>query len=306
MTSILDFLNLKAFGKSPSVGTEIVGEYAKEAAHNYLNNGVPLNDSIIKISQASALTPEQVEMVIWETNKRVHSAKFASQEDKCIDFPLADPAVIMPSLQVQRPAGVKLASAFSNDFELPPPPKEGMYRDFEMCKTASGMHEGLTGEGALPLKYRMKDTIEKLAVKQHDLEADIAIAQDNIHKGEITFLKEARAAIIDYPFHKRLEAFATLAKVASHIQMKPAYRSSLMGKLAQVLIRQGLLEKTASIEQYVSDEIADKCQVINGNNRLYILIKTLKDEVDRRENLQDTWNVVRTDRGILDERVRLL
>jgi hypothetical protein len=117
-------------------------------------------------------------------------------------------------------------------------------------------------------------------------------------------MKEARGAILDLPFSRRLEGFAVLTKAASAVKMKPMYKKGLMKKLAEVMLRQGLMEKTASLDEYISDEIAQKCQVINGNHRLYVLLKTLKDEQDRKENLTDRWNIVRTEQTILDERMR--
>jgi hypothetical protein len=71
-------------------------------------------------------------------------------------------------------------------------------------------------------------------------------------------------------------------------------------------MRQGLIEKIASLEEYISDEVAQKCQVVNGNHRLYVLLKTLASEYDRREALTDKWNVVRTNQHVLDEKMRLL
>lgn len=301
MTSILDFLGLDGF-RNASRGSELVAEYAKEAAHNFLKNGVPLNDTIVKIAQTEALTPETVEMVVWEANKTVHASKFASQADKYVEFPLADAAFVMKSLQVDRPSEAKLASAVSNDFDLPPVDTTGTSRDFELSKTASGMHEGLTGPGAQPLKYRAAVAQEKLASARHELEADLAGLQARIRGNEVTLMKEARAAVLDYPFESRIEAFAALTKVAAAVQIKP----TIMQKLAEVLVRQGLMEKTACLEDLISDEIARKCQVINGNHRLYVLFKTLKEDYDRRDALTDRWNVVRSEQTILDEKMRLL
>jgi hypothetical protein len=305
MTSILDFLNIGSFKATPVKGTEIVREFAKEAAHNFLQNGVALNETIVKIAQTESLTPEQIEMLVWETNKSVHSAKFASADNKYVEFPLADYTCVLKSLQVERPAEAKLASAVSNDFDLPPVDASGTARDFELSKTASGMHEGLTGPGALPLKYRANAALQKLANQKTELSADLADSQQKIHDLEMTFMKEARAAILDYPFQQRHEALGMLTKAASGALQGNRY-NTVITKLATVLVRQGLIEKLASLEDLISDEVAQKCQVINGNHRLYVLLKTLASEYDRREALTDKWNVVRTNQHILDEKVRML
>ena len=69
---------------------ETLEYFGKEAAKEYLQNSVPLNDTITKIAEENALTKEQINRVTEAANTTTYLALFKTAEDKYIEFPVAD------------------------------------------------------------------------------------------------------------------------------------------------------------------------------------------------------------------------
>lgn len=277
---------------------ELINEFAKEAAHGFLTSQVDPSDAVAKIAQSHGLTPESIDLLIQETNKAIHQSKFASSEDKYVTFPVADPKRVFAQLEPQQ----KTASshpAFERDYE------EAPNASFEegFRKTASANRNN---PFEFSTKARVAYVAEKTAHQLNELEGELALTRVNLYQNTVRFMKEARNAVCELPRDDRLQGIFMLKTAMDAAKMSPALEADLLKKLHAVCVQQGVLEKTASVDQYISDEIAKKCQVVRGNHPLYALIQTLNEDYQRAEALQDTYNAVQSKQTRLLKRFRLL
>lgn len=77
-------------------------DLATEATHNFLNEGVPLNDSIEKLARQQDLTTHEIHRVVEESNKQAYLAlrpKMAAAGTPVFEFDLADRDEILGRLQ---------------------------------------------------------------------------------------------------------------------------------------------------------------------------------------------------------------
>ena len=88
---------------------------AKEAADQFIQNNIPLNESIIKIAENSALNPEEINRVVENANNSVYLALFKTADDKYIEFPVADSEKIAAALDDKY---VDIDSL--SDYDVPP------------------------------------------------------------------------------------------------------------------------------------------------------------------------------------------
>lgn len=87
-------------GVTREVSPETLEMLGKEAASMYLNEGIPLNDAIVKLaSEHEDLNDEHVKRIIEFANTEVFQQKFQNDEDKNVHFPVADPNVIFNDLK---------------------------------------------------------------------------------------------------------------------------------------------------------------------------------------------------------------
>jgi hypothetical protein len=78
-------------------------KYAEVAANAYLNDGVSLNDSIVKIAEEKELNPDQIKRVVEAANVKVFQKHFSDEDregHKDVDFDVADPKVIIRRIYV--------------------------------------------------------------------------------------------------------------------------------------------------------------------------------------------------------------
>lgn len=86
-----------------ALSSEDLNNMGKQAADAYLSCGTPLNQAVVKLAQQHAsISPHQVMRVVEYTNQETFQRLFDDNEkyacDKNIDFPLADPRIILHEL----------------------------------------------------------------------------------------------------------------------------------------------------------------------------------------------------------------
>lgn len=78
-------------------------KYAEIAANAYLNDKIPLNDSIVKLAEEKDLNPDQIKRVVEAANVKVFQKHFSDEDregHKDVDFDVADPKVIISRVYV--------------------------------------------------------------------------------------------------------------------------------------------------------------------------------------------------------------
>lgn len=295
-TSLLDYMSDMTGTARRRPDLSLLADFSKAAARDYLSNQVSMNESIVKLAQAHGLTPDDVNTVVAEANKAVHAHLFKTSANKYVTFDLADPKVILESLQAPVE---KTASVHEDDFRRPP------RKNTCVEKYASASRQGSN----LSAKQEVYFAHEKLAQQAGALKDEIAWLNTRITGGEERFVKIARNMLLSQDFSERKRSLPFLYKFAMDAGLTKERTQPLIEKLALVLEGQGVIEKVAMSEvdpSLISDEIARTTKVTNGQHPLYILINTLKSDYDRRDMWTDKANKIKTDMGELQERLTQL
>lgn len=281
--SMFDFL----VGDAPTktVDLELAKEFAKQAASAYLGQAtVPLNDTISKIASIEKLNPDQISIVCQEANKLVNTQLFKTAENKYTDFELADASRILGQLEgVEKNASIEI----DRDYELSPK-EETYFNDFSITKTAG--HAGISDNS----KRIKQASIEKLAAEKQRFEDDVYQYNTDVQVLENQFVKIARNQLLPYGLKERRNSFPYITRFCKEAGLDMERTKQLMGYLDKVMVRQGLLEKSADIKAD-PDLISDKlnARVVNGTHPLYIVIKTIKEKDDEKKLFQDRGNIIK-------------
>lgn len=287
-------------------------EWANATASSYLSSGEDPTDRLCKIAQQESLVPHQIHTLAAEINKSLHQRKYASAENKyhAADFPLADAREAVNRVQLDG-GQTKLA------VEMKPPVFEDnspdMYEMFgvkpeEMDKTASIRHE-------------LKGALEKTALLREKLADKMRVGGIEADTLEFRFIKTARQHVLANSMNppERLEKLSELHQFAEASGMMETAREPL-AKLAYVLGKEGLLEKKAASELFSywmtkeADQVApeflisDKLpgRIVNGQNPLYITLKTLEDKRCELKLHEDRYKIVDDKAKILAQKARAL
>ena len=274
-------------GEAPkkSVDMELIGEFAKEASSAFLGpHSIPLNQSIVKIAKAEGLSPDHVSLLCQETNKQVHAHLFKTAEDKYIDFEIADPSAVVGQLEGVQ--SEKTASAFESSFDVDyavaPGEDKSVGFDFTVTKTAG--HSGLYNND----KLSQKQSQEKLAEARKRVAEDMLIKMAEIESAEKRFIKIARNQLLQYSLQERRDQFPYLAKFCKEAGLGNTRTRELLTLLDTVMVRQGLLEKSADIKadpELISENL--NARIINGTHPLQIEIKTIIKKDGEKQLIED-------------------
>lgn len=77
---------------------EIIEDVALKAATDYINQGVELNTSLVKLSRFYQLSPEMIARAVERANRLVYLRLYKSNTDKTFSFPLASTDYILRTL----------------------------------------------------------------------------------------------------------------------------------------------------------------------------------------------------------------
>ena len=264
---------------------ELLGEFAKHAASAYMGcDRVPLNDSIIKIAQVNNLPPSQVAILCQEANKEVHSSMFDRSADKYTNFDLANPNIVLEGL-----GSVKTASAPISDSDYYASPTERVaFPDFE--RVGRSGHDGLRDNS----KFVKQASIEKIAQEARNLFKDKILLEDHIEYLEKQFVKTARDHLTQYRIDERRGQYPYLTKFTKMAGLSDYDTRHLMDLLDHVMVRQGLIEKTADIKADASLVDWDMdARVTNGSHPLEMVIKTIVDKKNKHKLIEDRQNIIK-------------
>lgn len=286
---------------------ETLMSLAKIAAGQYMGKtATPLNDSIKKIAQSEALTPAQIQYVAAEANKVVWSDLFKMDKSASYDFPLADADVIIQSLAIKQPA--RFVSNADDDYNAPP--VNTKVAEFDPYKAlgidAEVLEKRASPEARKEVKRMLEYRYEKLAQAKDDIETLSMTCERKLHTSEMEFVKAARAMLLEDPLSERVDSFKKIAEFVQCCGGTKDHQKKLLGKLAHVLKRQGIVKEAdlKAPEQYISENLP--ARKINGRHALYVTIQTIYDGYKENDDLAKRWELVDSQLPVLKEKIRAL
>jgi len=296
------FEYLNKGSSSSRVDLELLGEFAKSAASQYLGpSKVPLQESITKIASSEALNPDQVALVCHEANKSVHEAIFNQSDNKYVTFDVADPRVIVGLCEDShekvanhgRDVIEKTASIYNDtrnlDYEMLPS-ELGSTGDYVVAGNRG--HQGLSDNS----KYFEKKAHENYKMAMDKVASREVMLEAQGESYAKRFIKEARAHLIMYPLTYREEQYENIASFCKSAGLSDDKTDSLMGLLNKVMIAQGLIEKTAAPAPVSLISKNLKAQVANGDHPLESIVHLIdNNESDRVRNEKEKSNLVQTE-----------
>jgi hypothetical protein len=103
-------------------------EYGEQAAENYIESGVPLNDTIKKIAQDEQLNKHEIERVVERANTKTFLNMFKEADDKTFGFEVAEPEL----KNIAEDEEEKMANAnLTSDYSTPPDSQSESVRETE-------------------------------------------------------------------------------------------------------------------------------------------------------------------------------
>lgn len=276
---------------------EVLNEFAKLAADNYLKNKTPLNKSLQKIAKDESLEPHQIEYVAATANHNVWEKLYGMDKKASYDFPVADPVAIIGDLQV-KPKVIKEASL---DY-LGAPSAHGFTE-----KTASIELDSLDKIAAKKrlLKKQLQERMEKCSVAKEEFERQMFVLHSRYEEHERDLIKQARTLILEQPFELRGEAMIKIAEfVNAACGDEKTFARGIMKKLAAVVKGQGLIKQAdlKAPEEYIADKLPAK--IVNGRHALYITIQTLRNIRQEYDSLNRGYEIVDSSLPELKEKIR--
>jgi hypothetical protein len=266
-------------------------DLAKVASKRFLQENVSLNDAIAKIAEEEELSPMQIRRVAEYANHDSNLSLHKSADDKTFTFELADPEVIIQTLQGEKTAGVAVLDVLSAAKAAPsflektageqePAPSLTFDPDPDVMECRSRNVGILLEKLAGHAKAMRKDLLMKVASHR----ADIAGVMDEIADMAKEHILVGRGK------------FSDMFKFACSRDPE----SAGLFKIAFEHIKKDMIEKLgAPVDtELLSDnlEIPDgTLEVLNGEHTLAVQLDTLKNKISdedrdaRRIKLVDTF-----------------
>jgi hypothetical protein len=266
-------------------------DLAKVASKRFLQENVSLNDAIAKIAEEEELSPMQIRRVAEYANHDSNLSLHKSADDKTFTFELADPEVIIQTLQGEKTAGVAVLDVLSAAKSAPsflektageqePAPSLTFDPDPDVMECRSRNVGILLEKLAGHAKAMRKDLLMKVASHR----ADIAGVMDEIADMAKEHILVGRGK------------FSDMFKFACSRDPE----SAGLFKIAFEHIKKDMIEKLgAPVDtELLSDnlEIPDgTLEVLNGEHTLAVQLDTLKNKISdedrdaRRIKLVDTF-----------------
>lgn len=249
---------------------------AKIASKRFVENSIPLNDSITKIAQENDLTPHHIERICEMANLQTHSTLLPSEPEKraSFAFPLADSKEVCASLGPKSTGATMLS-----DFAGPPSgTPAGGPSVADLFGVSGGGHDGFQ----VPEKKRIIIMIQKKAAERQRANDSMLKTAMLYETAERDFHKLAKQAVMQ---GVKLEEIHT---AACHAGLGDISQEVLQ-KTAKLLQKQFLIEME-KVAFEAPEELIDRdvpVRVINGRNPIIASLKTLKQYHDNTYTIRD-------------------
>lgn len=298
------FFDSGSFGQ-PSITMHTIKGWATAVCDQHLGAGADPTDCLVKVASSQGLTPPQVEVLACEINKTIHTAKYASAEEKyhAADFPLANAKEALAKLQA--PSGTEKVAV-----EMPDPIRTAEDNFFS---DAFGIEPGAivkTASEQAPDATERKH-FEKLSKLQRMQNDSYEMAKYAEAGSEAAYFSEVRGHVLQgMNSSDRLLKLGEAVHAARCAGKLDAAKKPL-SKVAVSLGMEGLIDRdksegTANYLLKQADEkapdylISDwvEAKVVNGNHPLIVKLQTYCDDIERT-------HLELSRRNICDDQVRI-
>lgn len=160
-------------------------EWGYEASRNFLSEGVPMNQMIVKIATENDLSPIQIQRICEIANHSTYSQMIKNSEDKTFEFPLARSDEIMGFLKEE-------PEKTSSDYNMPPRSSSVDVNSNKLFGFNSLSNESDVEES----KKVAQNTLTKVAAAREELESRVIVNDGKIDTTEDLFFKQAKEMIL--------------------------------------------------------------------------------------------------------------
>jgi hypothetical protein len=263
--------------------------FAKEASSAFLGNETSLSDSVRKIATREKLSTEEIHRVCEAANVETFNRKYASEDNKMFEFPLAKASDVIQDLnEVKKTASVDdlapyLKSVVSVESPEKPITKVATERGRALFTDHPEDHPELPTRSHFTM-----DVMNKCALLEQERYTDLRMSMHKLAAMVGEFSELAKQYVLDGHDINKLAEYLGQArpqwpaminvlceKTAEHMHIEHKWKGGLDKTAAPVA--QDLINPTMSM-------VGDPVQVINGNNPMIQLVDTTVEqarEVDK-------------------------
>ncbi len=265
----------------PAITKDILVEWGRESASALINDGVPLNSSIIKIAEQNSLNVDQVSRLVEMANISMHTSVY--QNNKYPEFEVADIQKIASTLNQVMPkiASIDHYDVSPNEFDFDFVEKTATYREnFPAPKEIPAAIQLKITEGVLAASRFYDEKVAELVTDLSEIVRDItkdvkqSVLNPDEREGTLVFFKSAALGLApkglepaaehlvnDIENSLKLQCRDTLIKEASYIDSNFEFESINLGhpmaqKLASYFDKVRTIKNAVDNKQDSLDKIA--------------------------------------------------
>jgi hypothetical protein len=296
------------------ISMELIREWAHEASQAYLSSGIEPGFTIEKIASSEDLVPHQIQTLCAETNKLLHTQKYASETDKyhAANFPHADAAGIISKLQISDTVKVGGLDSFKPDVS-----EDLSFEHF------FGIESGEQGQfKTASLKQEVHLKIEKLEDFEKKASLDYIEKTSAQVSAENTFIKQALQMInVDDNETQRLDTIGQIFVFSKQAGFESKAKE-LLTKVAHIVNMSGLISKQnldevsnffmskeadcKAPQSLISEKLLGHVQIVNGDHPLYITLQTINKAEAEAMKSREYALIAQDNLKILKQKIRAL
>lgn len=245
---------------------------AKTASKRYLDERVPLNETIAKLAEDNDLNSQQIARVCEMANMSTHQALFPRATDKVkVAFPLADHKA------VQRKDAPKRSGATMSDYDGPPKsaPTSGPDLKSMLGCDPSPVHDG----GKIPERKQIVIILQKKASERRDMRDKCIMSQLHAETAEKLAFDAVKQAILGgESFGNLLRAAASMGLDKIALELLPVFEKRLIeethGTLRNRLVKMAIQKAP---QELISENLGSRT-IVNGANPVMVSLDTVQQK----------------------------
>jgi hypothetical protein len=285
MSASSHFQYLLGGSQQTKVASDRLDLLAKTAARRFIQENVPLNDSIKKIATENDLNPNQIERVCEIANIATHQALWSKTAQKeSVAFDLADAKTVIRVTGNGTNAGGAAASSPCGDYMGPPTgiPAAGPTMTSMLGADPSAVHNGM---GPEPEKKRIIIVIQKHAEARkvlHDQLVYKGMELESIEKRAYATIKQHVLGGGSFKDVYQAAVGAGFGKIAE--EYLPQFEDKLIEEVHGEVHRRLVKEAIARApEDLISSDLGNMT-IINGAHPVMISLDTIQRKTGEIKN----------------------